>query len=506
MRRSVLLFPLAALFLALSGFDCGGASSQMTTAKLAAQRRDYPAAAAALEKEVELRPNNGLAWFTLAEVYDELERPVDALRAIERARTATEPKLTAVQLEDTYIRQFNLWRNTYNRALDAYRKTDMTRALAILDTAIIVGPDYAENLYFKGTIYDDMKADAGGRGADAEAASMDARRLRTYEDYVKAVGPMVEMGTKLGLALQMSPASVEAKLGKPTRSDVSDTMGGFYYYQSQNLYVYFAPATTERGLAVEGWKVFDAAIPERLRSAPVLLRADPYAVLGMSAQSAKKHDDALRYLQTLSRLDPNRAGVSAAITQIYLDTKRIDQAIASIREEINANPKDARPHIDLGNLYFGAERFGDASKSFENVLALGLPATDDNVRIALFNLGAVYKNWGAKVQDSIKKVSGGKPTKAQTDAYMAPLRESVKYFERYRSTNASEFQVLVELGNLYDVLGDTPNRDRMITALEGLASSNASNRDYWRSMSRLYALLGDAKKAEAADKRADTLP
>lgn len=492
MRRSVLLFPLAALFLALSGFDCAGSSAQMTTAKVALQRKDYAAAAAALEKEVELRPGNGVAWFTLAEIYDQQERPVDAMRAIEKARVATQPKLEAAQLEDTYIRQFNLWRNTYNRALNAYRKEEFRRALTILDTAQMVGPDYTENIYFRGTINEDL-----GDEAAATAA---------YREYVQKVTPMVEVGSKLGLALRMSPESVEAKLGKPTRMQLDDTTGGYYYYAPQNLYVYYAPPTTERGLAVEGWNVFDATVPERLRAAPVLLRADPYAILGINAQKAKSYDEALRYLQALSRLDPARPGVSASITQIYLDTDQVDQAIASIRAQIAADPKDARSYIDLGNLYFGSKRPGEAIKAFESALALGLPSSDENVRTALFNLGAVYKNWGARLQDSIKEVSKGKPTKAQTDVYLAPLRESVKYFERYRGDNPNEFAVLVELGNLYDVLGDTGNRDKLITALEGLSSSNAQNKEYWRSMSRLYALIGDAKKAEAADKKADSLP
>src|SRR5688500_16258304 len=114
MRRSVLLLPIVAMYMALSGFDC--ASTQMNTAKVAMQRKDYAAAAAALEKEVALRPNAGDAWLALAEAYELLDRVADAARALDRARAATEPKITAAQLEDTYRRQYNLWRTTYNRA------------------------------------------------------------------------------------------------------------------------------------------------------------------------------------------------------------------------------------------------------------------------------------------------------------------------------------------------------------------------------------------------------
>lgn len=506
MRRSVLLLPVLALFMALSGFDC--ASTQMTTAKVALQRKDYAAAATALEKEVKERPNNAEAWYTLGEVYEQQMRIADAARANERARAGTEPKLSPEMMQNTYLRQFNLWRSTYNRALAAYRNApmlvdprdreapydsipDVSRALAILDTAQIVGPEYSENLYFRATLY--------------EEAGDEANTARTYQQYVDQMAPFVEQGSKLGLTLQMTQAQVEAKLGKPTRAEISDTMGGFYFYQPQNVYVYFAPATTKRPTVVEGWRSFDASVPEALRAAPTIIRADPYAVLGLDARNRKEYDRALEYLQTLSRLDPAREGVSSTITQIYIDTKRVDEAIASLRAEIAANPSDARPLIELGNLYFGAERFAEATESFRRVTTMNLAADDQNLRTALFNLGAVYKNLGARLQDSIKRVSNGKPTKAQNEVYFKPLRESVTFFEQYSKSNPSDYAAAVELANLYYVLDDTANRDRIVRHLETLQSANAGDRSYWRAMSKLYAILGDATKAEAADRKASAI-
>jgi Flp pilus assembly protein TadD len=477
--------------MALTGFDCGGTSSQMSSAKVAWQRKDYAAAETALKKEVELRPGNGQAWLMLADIYKEQGRRGEGLNALEKARAATQTKLTPVQIEETYKRQHNLWRESYNAALSAVRNKDFTTAIAHLDTAQRLAPDNAENLYFLGTVYEDM-------GDNASA-------LRTYQQYVDKVAPVVEMGTKLGLTLQMTPSAVEERLGKPTKAEVSDTLGGYYYYAPQNLYVYFAPATKTRGLAVEGWNPVDASLPEALRTAPRLIRADPYAILGTRAQAAREYDKALRHLQTLSRIDPNREGVSATITQIYIDTKQVDQAIAAIRSEIAANPKDPRPYLDLGNLYFGSERFRDASEAFNNVLSMNLPNDNQHLRIALFNLGAVYKNQGARMQDSIKRLSGGKPTKAQTEAYYAPLRESVRYFERYRAINPTDYIALAELGNLYNVLDDAPKLNAMIKELEGLASANDTTREYWSALSRLYAFVGDEKKAVDADRRAEAL-
>jgi tetratricopeptide (TPR) repeat protein len=492
MRRSVLLLPILALFMALSGFDCGGTSAQMSSAKVAYNRKDYVAAEESLRKELDARPQNGAAWFMLAEVYDELGRRTDAMNAIQKARAATTPKLTTAQLEDTYRREYKLWSDVYNLAISADRNQEYRRALELLDTAMILAPGNTENLYFRASVQEAMGDTKGS--------------MATYDRYIQAINPVLDQGLKLGLALRMTPAQVEAKLGAPTKREVSDTSGGYFYYQPQNLYVYFAPATKTRGVALEGWHSFDAATPEFMRTVPWIVRADPHAIVGDNLFKAKDYQRALPVLQALARLDPQREGVSSTITQIYINTNQVEQAIASIRAEIAANPKDARAYLDLGNLYFGSERFNDAAASFNQVLGLGLSNEDQSLRIALFNLGAVYKNIGARLQDSIKRVSSGRPSKPQTEIYFAPLRESVKYFERYRSVNPGDFVALAELGNVYDVLGETARRDAVIKDLEGMASANSGSKEYWRAMSRLYALFGDAKKAEDADRRASSIP
>src|SRR5438034_4811024 len=63
-----------------------------------------------------------------------------------------------------------------------------------------------------------------------------------------------------------------------------------------------------------------------------------------------------------------------------------------------------------------------------------------NLLIALYDLGAVYKNWGAALQDSIRKVSNSKPSVAQTEVYQRPLRESIRYFEQRSEEHTSELQ------------------------------------------------------------------
>lgn len=497
MRSTGILILVGFCYLALTGFEC--ASTEMTTAKVALQRRDYVAASAALEKEVAKRPDNGEAWLMLAEMYEETYRPMDALRALTKARDAKAPALTPQQLSDTYIRQFNLWRSAYNRSYEAYRKDDLTRALELLDTATMVAPDNLDNIYFRSTIEEKL-----GR-EDAQ--------YKALEDYIAAATPIIEQGTKLGLSLAMTPAQVESILGKATRSEI-DTIGGFMYFQNPDLYVYFSPA--EGQMLVEGWRTFDKGYPEALRqAAPTVLRARPLILLGERARTKARetgnrsqYDQALKYYQTLGRLDPTVQGVSSLVANIYRETNRVDEALRLLNAEIQANPKSPRNYLELGNIYVADTNYSRAAAAFQKVLDLGLGDSDQNTKLALFNLGAVYKNWGAHLQDSIATVAKDKSkiTPAQAEVFMKPLRESAKYFERHLAVTPDDVGVLAELANLYYVLGDDAKVGSTLKQLEGLESKNLKSAMYWRTMSRVYAILGEGAKAEAADKRAETAP
>ncbi len=144
------------------------------------------------------------------------------------------------------------------------------------------------------------------------------------------------------------------------------------------------------------------------------------------------------------------------------------------------------------------EDYTRAADQFRKVTELGLPNSDANLYTALFNLGAVYKNWGARMQ----RDAGSNATKAQVDAYKKKLQESIGYFERARDINSADFAVLAELGNLYEVLDQKPKLQTTIRSLEAVEADNTTNRDYWRALSRLYLMTGDEKKAEAADRKA----
>jgi tetratricopeptide (TPR) repeat protein len=502
MRTTLVVLTAATLFLALSGFDC--ASTEMTTAKLAIQKKDFQKAEEFLRKEVGARPQNSEAWMMLGELYEQQGKYGEMNEAYDKAIVATQPSLTPSQKTNIHAKRYNAWLENYNGALglynDAIQKSDRSlyqQALQRLDAAERIRPDYAENLYLRATIYRAME--------DA------ARETETYRKYIDALRHDVETGMKAGLALGMTPAQVETKLGKATSQQMSDTNGGFMYYQPNDLYVYFTGFDRSGSNRVEGWKYFtDASTPDLIRQAPYLIRSAPYYTLGVDAYYAGEKDrarynQALDYLQLVQRLDMQQEKVGQVIADIYSRTGRTAEAKSSFEQSIRDNPNDPALYINYGTLLVNLKDYDGAIENFRKVLSLSKEGEEKH-QTALFNLGAVYKNWGAALQDSLNKLAKGKMSNAQIEVYSAKLRESAKYFEEYRkSYGGTDYIVLVELGNLYLVLGDESKFNESLKGLEGLEAANSGNYEYWEALSRLYVIKGDTKKADTALKRADAL-
>lgn len=499
MRNTVVVLAAATLYLALSGFDC--ASTEMTTAKVALQRKDMQKAEESLKKELAARPQNGEAWMLLGEMYEQQKRYPEMGDAYAKAMTATQPALKAEDRMNLFAKRYNLWLENFNSAL-ALRETGTTsgkaesfkEALQKIDAAMLVRPGYPDNYFVRAALHRDLNDDAA--------------TTKAYMDYADAARADVEAGMKAGLALGMTAAQVEAALGKPVKNTVGKD-GGYYQYADKELYVYFSPESAEGAAQVEGWHYFNNdPTPENIRVAQYTLRGAPYYALGIDAyfqgeKNPARYNDALMYLQMVEKFD-RQQNVGQVIADIYAKTNRTGEAKKSFEENIRLNPNDPALYINYGTLLVNLKDYQPAIENFKKVLPL-TTAKEERHLTALFNLGAVYKNWGAHLQDSIRNATKTE-TKAQMEIYLDKLRESRRYFEEYRKQAAdSDFMVLSELANLYIVLDEQQKLTETVRVLESMQTQNAQNYDYWRAMEGIYAVLGDLRKGEAAAAKAKSL-
>lgn len=501
MRNIVVVLAAATIYMALSGFDC--ASTEMTTARVALQQKDLQKAEESLKKEVAARPQNSEAWMLLGEIYEQQGRFSDMNSAFQKALEANQPTLKPEARANLFAKRYNLWLENFNSALSLRDSAEgsgnqalYSEALRKIDDAMLLRPGYPDNYFVRAAIQRDLKNDAAA--------------TQSYKDYIQAARPDIDPGMKAGLALGMTPAQVESALGKPAKNEVSNR-GGYLYYPTDDLYVYFGPEASNGQTLVEGWHYYkNDDTPDRIKEAQYTLRGAPYYTLGVDAyfegeKNQARYAEALQYLQMVEKLDRQQDKVGQVIADIYVRTNRTGDARRSFEESIRANPNDPVLYINYGTLLVNMKDYQAAIDNFRKVLPLTRPNEERHLT-ALFNLGAVYKNWGAHLQDSVRKATNNKETAAQATVYLEKLRESRNQFEEYRrQQGGTDFAVLSELADLYIVLDDAPKLKETVTSLEAVKEANANNADYWSAMSRIYTIIGETRKAEDALRRADSL-
>lgn len=497
-RRSLLLLLIGTLWLSLTAFEC--ASTEMTTAKVAMNARDYKKAEDALKREVAARPGNSEAWLLLAQIYDNTDRSVEMSHAFDKAM-AGQPPLTPQQQEGIAIKRYNHWSRVYNNADNARKESNFDVALKLIDTAVMLRPDGNENYYLQGLIY-------LGKGDTA-------RQTKLLEEYVRRARPDVDRGLSAGLALGMTVSEVESKLGSPNDSEMSDTTGGWQYFSGKGLCVYYVVLEEGAPPRAIGWKSIAASEPRIARFISNTIRSDAFYTLGVDAYYAgeankAKYDEALGYFRLIEKLDPSYKDVGKVIAQIYITTGRSDEARKRYQEEIANSPDDPLLRINYGNFLSSMEDYQGAIPQYE--MAVKVSAAKEGLKEshnqAIFNLGAAYKNWAVKLQDSIRKAAGSKPpSKQQEEVYLVKLRESARQFEELKRIKGStvDFPLLFELVNLYQVLRDEAKMKSLMKSLEEMSGTEGGKSSYWDAMARLYANIGDGDKSDAAYKKADAL-
>lgn len=150
MKRNI-IFMLSSILLmiSLSAFQCS--STELTSAKLYIQQKNYPKAIEALKKEVEKNPKSDEGYYWLGVVYGEqgeFKEMVDALNK-------------SLEISDKYKKEIEsakkaYWTNAFNKGVSFFNKAakvtsedsvKMFREKAVdsFDEAIMIEPDSADN-------------------------------------------------------------------------------------------------------------------------------------------------------------------------------------------------------------------------------------------------------------------------------------------------------------------------------------------------------------------------
>jgi tetratricopeptide (TPR) repeat protein len=200
--RPILVVLAAAVFFAVTGFQCG--SAEVTTAKLAMQQKQYDKAEQSLVKQVEKNPTDEEAWFLLGQVRLELKKYMEMNDAYTKA-------LEIAPTHKTNIEQNRLaiWAQLYNEGVQLYNKgrdsaVYFDQSISDFNTAIALNPDSASTYYVSGLAY----YAKGDVDIAAKRFQLATEKKAGYADAYRLLGKLtMEQAQKLKEAKNDSDAS-----------------------------------------------------------------------------------------------------------------------------------------------------------------------------------------------------------------------------------------------------------------------------------------------------------
>ncbi len=480
----------AALSLSIQYYGCAG--SEIASAKLYRQQRKFPKADEMLQQALKSDPRSDEGWALYVQNLYDLQRYERIAEVIDTAR------LYAIkfrsQVEEV---RHNTWIYLYNSGLKVFQENPDSKerqhdAIALLESAKKVAPEQPETYELLGDVY--------FAGADTPKA------MGVYEDALRQVRSQHEQGVSLGITLRMSPESVEKAIGgapsSKTKVSISASDSAMIYsYRSNEGFFYFEKSSKPPyNWELTGWRFTSnesvGLQPMRVSTNTYLNLASYYYAQGNMALAAGNKSKAEDYynkvvplLISIQRLDPSDENAANIIPDIYAKLEQPDKAKSMYKKMLAEHPSK-QLYAAYGAVLLRSNDFQGGIDAYQNALKL-----DPGFENALYNLGVAYQNWAAADQKANPKAD-----------VSAKLKSSVNYYEQVHSVDPKEYNSLVNLYSLYDVLGDKDKKAKTLTALEGLKNTEAAkDKSYWNEMMKIYAANKNSKAAEEAMRMHDSL-
>ena len=328
------------VLLFLTGFQCG--SSEMTSAKLYIQQKNYEKADSALMKEIKKNSENGEAWYLLGRLKLDQDNIPKALEAFDKAsRTASGKEFeNEIRIGRTYA-----WQVSLNKGVNWYKRSETLQREqpeAMKDSV----RSYRENA------------------------------LRAYHDAIAAAPE--SMMTYQNLAItQYSLGDYDAEIAtlkeglNRTHSTTLDTLLMDAYFGKYNTF------------------------NQKIQSAEAASKKQ---------EASELYTQALTSLAEARKLYPENADLIAAEIDLYVRSGKADEAKPSIRAALMKDPDNKVYNYNLGVLLLQTDSLKEAISYFEKALAADAnyePALQ-NIAVTYMKLGDRIKK-AAQEADSKKK-------------------------------------------------------------------------------------------------------
>jgi len=179
---------------------------------------------------------------------------------------------------------------------------------------------------------------------------------------------------------------------------------------------------------------------------------------------------------------PNDVGLLTQETNIFLSTGRQQEALKNLNLSIEKDPNNALYYFLVGNIYDNManppqnatnadlqkptnfeELFSNAEKNYLKAISLN-PSNKDHLYNSLFNLGAMYNNYGGNIANAKTSAKGSEAAKQQKDneqKAQAYYFKAIPYLEKALALKSDDSTAMAALRKLYMITGNEAKAKEM---------------------------------------------
>jgi tetratricopeptide (TPR) repeat protein len=424
-----------------TGFEC--ASSEMTSAKLYIQRKEYDNAKTQLLKEVAKNPKNEEAYYLLGKEIQYVQGDFKGMKSSFDSALAIAP----THKKEIQLLTLSAWGKLYNEGVDEINRAIDTasyleKAIATFSTAIAVLPESLLTHRTLGLAYlrnDDM-ANAAAQFTIAFEQGKDtlsAKLLgKIYIDSGNVLKSTFLASHREEYETMKNLVSIRERI---KTADVSYLLG-------DSLIKISKPQKPKRGDTKETWRIEKYHLTLSVADSLVTkLKYDddkPYAPMIDSTQfraAIAMFDKAVVAMKKAQAMFPGDADISDDLMKGYIGAEREEEARILLLERVKKYPDSKIDHYNLGVFLLKDSSFADAITEFKTALRLDSTFSD-----ALYNIAATYVNWG--VVDQAKLKAAGKDDDV---SYKERFKMALPYLETVVVMKKNDVLMWELLGQVY---------------------------------------------------------
>ncbi|MEI6090550.1 MAG: tetratricopeptide repeat protein [bacterium] len=497
-RLGIILLILVASALITQGFQC--ASREMTTAKVKYKVKDWTAVKEALNEELSKRPTNEEAKRMLADVLKN-QNDIPGLITFIKKNQATFVDPVQKPNFQAFVSRF--WMDLFDKSNKYYIKYEKDANQVYLDSAIIC-------MTYVYELRPELAAVSSYISEYYRIAKNDAKMIEFTNKYFDALKPDLDFATKKGFRLNSPRGEVLRALGKPTsteakRSTRTDSTYLDKFNVDGNEVIVHSISNKSHTAQVDGWRTNapDYWHPEdKIQLLPITI--EPFNSLILYYYDKADYTTALECAKRVLNIVPDNKRINALIIELYQKLNKVDDAIASLNEQLAKEPKNTFALGQLGDIYRVTEQYDKSIEAYKKAIEI-----DPKFTAATLNLATSYKNKAGVIQAKQIQESEKDPKFIfKPQEYEPFLVESAKYYTKVLETPAFEndLGVYKELINIYLVLNDKEKLAKAVTKIEGLESEAKDKELYYLDMLRIYGAMKNTEKMDATKAKLDALP